>query len=106
TLLSSGEKAVNGFRALEDLDLDGDFAVDNDEAEAAGIQIWRDRNVNGSVEAGELLSFEEAGVLSVGTRYRIVETMDEYGNAHKWQGSFTRSDGSKALAVDVIFVFE
>jgi len=106
TVLSNGERASNGFIALRELDLNNDGIVDKDEASAAGILIWRDRNVNGKVDAGELLTFEQAGVSSVSTNYKVRNKVDGNGNTHKWLGSFTRSDGSKASAEDILFITE
>jgi len=106
TILKNGEQAKNGFIALAELDLNGDGEVDRDEAEAAGIRIWRDANTNGIVDAGEMLTFEQAGVLSVQTRYVNSREVDENGNMYRWHGTFIRSDGRRAAAVDVLFITE
>ena len=86
--------------------MNGDGRIDRAEAKAAGILIWRDANVNGVVDPGELLTFEEAGVLYIETSYKVRSKIDENGNMHRWVSSFTRSDGSKASAIDVMFVIE
>jgi len=106
TILKNGELAENGFDALVELDLNGDGEIDRAEAEAAGIRVWKDANTNGIVDPGELLTFEQAGVLSVQTRYIVSQETDENGNMNKWIGTFKRSDGRKAAAVDVLFLNE
>ena len=103
TILKNGQLAYNGFEALAELDLNGDGEVDRAEAEAAGILIWKDANTNGIADSGEMLTFEEAGVLSIQTRYVHSREIDENGNMHRWIGTFTRSDGTKASAIDVLF---
>ena len=104
TILENGEKASNGFIALKELDLNQDGTVDREEAEKAGIFIWIDANTNAAVDPGEYLTFEEAGVLSIDTNYKVRNKTDENGNVHRWLGKFTRSDGSKAAAEDILFM--
>ena len=105
TVLKNGQLAANGFDALAELDLNGDGVIDRSEADAAGIRIWQDSNSNGMVDPGELLTFEQAGILSISTQYTVSHhATDANGNNWRWQGTFTRSDGTSAICVDVLFV--
>ena len=106
TVLKNGDLAKHGFQVLAEIDLNGDGKVDRIEAEAAGLLIWRDVNVNGKSDPGELMTFEEAGVLYVETGYKVRSKIDENGNMLRWIGKFARSDGSIASAIDVIFLTE
>jgi len=106
TILPNGEQADNGFQALAGFDLNKDGIVDGAEAQAAGLLIWKDANGNGVADPGELLTFAQAGVAGIETGYAESSDVDANGNLLRWQGAFIRSDGSKALAVDVLFVTE
>ena len=107
TVLKNGQLAANGFDALAELDLNGDGVISGSDADAAGILIWNDVNVNGKVDSGELLTLTKAGVLSIQTQYTVAHhSADANGNLWKWQGTFTRSDGSTAVCVDVLFKTE
>ena len=103
TTLKNGDKAENGFEALAEYDLNGDGKVDQTEAEAAGLRIWVDANTNGIVDPGETLTFDQARVSSINVGYTDSNEMDSNGNILRWQGSFTRTDGSTGAATDVLF---
>ena len=106
TLLKNGQRANNGFDALAEFDLNGDGVIDRSEAEKAGILIWNDANLNGKVDPGELLTLEQANILSIQTQYTVSHYTDENGNIWRWQGVFNRSNGSRAICVDVLFATE
>ena len=106
TILKNGALAGNGFEALAEFDLNGDGLVDRAEAKAAGILIWIDANTNGKADPGELLTFEQADVFAIETNYKVTSQFDKNHNLLKWIGTFIRSDGSKAPAIDVIFISE
>ncbi len=103
THLSNGATAGNGFIALAELDLNGDGAVDAQEAATAGLMLWRDANSNGITDDGELLTLAEAGVASLLVRYTHSQRVDASGNAHRQLGFFVATDGSKVAMNDVWF---
>ena len=48
SVLSSGEKAVNGFEALKDLDDNNDGIFDHNDKAWNEVKIWQDKNFNGN----------------------------------------------------------
>ena len=103
TLLSNGEKAANGFEALKDLDSNGDGVFNASDEAWNQIMIWQDRNSNGKVDSGELLTLESAGIAGIDLDYEHQEVVDANGNAHKQSGTIIKSDGTTGSIADVWF---
>ncbi len=103
TRLANGSLAANGFEALREFDRNGDGRIDCDDADWTRLQLWRDRNANGSVEAGELSSLTDAGIASLDLAYDNADTVDEQGNQHRQLGSYRTSQGERRSLVDVWF---
>ncbi|MDY0013412.1 MAG: putative Ig domain-containing protein [Rhodocyclaceae bacterium] len=101
TLLANGQKAANGFDALEELDTNADGVIDANDTAFAELRIWKDGNGNGRTDAGELLTLTEAGVQSINVSYTNSSHVDVQGNAHKQVGSYTTTDGQSRAAADV-----
>ncbi|VVM25934.1 Alkaline phosphatase (EC, partial [uncultured Gammaproteobacteria bacterium] len=93
TILSNGNKAANGFEALKDLDSNNDGKIDNQDTNFNNLKIWQDKNSDGKLDEGELLSLAQAGVKSLNTNYNNSNEVDN-NNAHKQQGSFTTTAGT------------
>ncbi|SMB25560.1 protein of unknown function [Sterolibacterium denitrificans] len=102
TRLANGQKAANGFAALAELDSNGDGKIDANDAGFANLRIWRDADSDGLTDAGELLTLEAAGVLSLNTAYTTASTITN-GNAYKQNGSYKLSSGGTAAMSDVWF---
>ena len=103
SVLSSGEKAVNGFEALKDLDDNNDGIFDHNDKAWNEVKIWKDANGNGIVDEGELLTLEQAGIAGINLDYDNQENVDENGNAHKQTGTFIKTDGTTGTITDVWF---
>ena len=103
TVLANGDKAANGFDALQELDNNKDGVIDAQDTIYNELRIWRDLNGDGLSEAGELLTLEQAGVQSINVAYQNSTDVDANGNADKQVGSFTRTDGTTGAATDVWF---
>ena len=103
TLLSNGEKAANGFEALKDLDSNGDGVFNASDEAWNQIMIWQDRNSNGKVDSGELLTLESAGIAGIDLDYTHQEVVDANGNAHKQSGTVIKNDGTTGSIADVWF---
>ncbi len=62
---SNGQKALNGFDALADLDGNGDHLFNASDAQYANVKIWRDMNQDGISQANELQSLSAAGITAI-----------------------------------------
>ena len=103
TVLSSGKTASNGFEALKDLDSNGNGKFDASDAAWSQVKVWRDANTNGVVDAGELMTLEDAGIQSINLNYAYQKEADENGNIEIQQGSLTKTDGTTGKISDVWF---
>ncbi len=103
TDLEPGRRAANGFAALRSLDVNGDQYVDRFDAAWLTLGIWKDANSNGSVDAGELLSMDKAGVRRLGVNYVATSFADPQGNQHLQIGEYVAADGTLQAMNDVWF---
>ena len=103
TAVAEGINAVNGFEALAAFDVNADGVIDTKDAIYSELKIWQDRNQNGIVDEGELLTLQEAGIAGIGLDYETINETDEQGNAHTQKGYYIKADGSTALVEDVWF---
>ncbi|MCL2020237.1 MAG: hypothetical protein FWG70_10845, partial [Oscillospiraceae bacterium] len=103
TLLKNGKQAANGFEALKELVEVGASVFDNTSPYWNEVMVWIDANSNGITDPDELLTLEEAGVVSIDLSYYVANITDENGNVHREVGTFTRDDESIGDAVDVWF---
>ncbi|VVH64456.1 Alkaline phosphatase (EC, partial [uncultured Gammaproteobacteria bacterium] len=91
------------FEALKDLDSNNDGKIDNQDTNFNNLKIWQDKNSDGKLDEGELLSLAQAGVKSLNTNYNNSNEVDANNNAHKQQGSFTTTAGTTNKMNDVWF---
>ena len=103
TLLSTGEKAANGFEALIDLDENVDGKIDKTDSIYNELYVWRDINQNGQTDDGELTDLEKLGIESISLDYSSDAFTDEQGNEHRQLSQFTKTDGTTASINDVWF---
>lgn len=103
TQLKNGQTAANGFVAMADLDSNGDGKLDSLDTAWSELKVWQDSNQDGVTDVGELKTLAELGIESIATGYTTNTSTDANGNIHQQQGSFTKTDGSTALAEDVWF---
>ena len=103
TLLADGTRAANGFEALKQYDADSNGIIDSADAVFSSLRIWQDKNSNGSTDEGELLTMAQAGIAALNLGYTDSSLKDAQGNAHRQQGSYTKTDGSRADATDIWF---
>ena len=103
TLLTDGTRAANGFEALKQYDADSNGIIDSADAVFSSLRIWQDKNSNGSTDEGELLTMAQAGIAALNLGYTDSSLKDAQGNAHRQQGSYTKTNGSRADATDIWF---
>src|SRR5258706_15507475 len=60
-----GSPTVNGFEALAALDSNSDGVIDTADDDFGELRIWRDLNQDTHVDAGELQTLNEAGIVSI-----------------------------------------
>ena len=103
TELSDDLLAANGFEALAYFDANADGVIDARDDIYRELQIWQDKNQNGTVDDGELMSLEEAGIAIINLAYDNINVTDESGNGHSQKGTYTRTDGTILSIEDVWF---
>jgi len=103
TLLANGTKAKNGFDALVELDSNHDGEIDIYDAAFSTLRVWKDIDGDGYSTPEELLTLEQAGILSINLSYTNSSSIDANGNFHKEIGSFTSIDGEVHATEDVWF---
>lgn len=103
SVLSTGQKAANGFEALKDLDANNDGVFDNQDAAWNEVKVWKDANQNGVVDDGELITLAQAGVSGINLSYNQQSTTDANGNTHAQVGTVIKADGTTGTVTDVWF---
>ena len=103
TELSDDLLAANGFEALSYFDANADGVIDAKDDIYNELQIWQDKNQNGVVDGGELMSLSEAGIASINLAYENIDVRDESGNGHSQRGTYTKTDGTTSTVEDVWF---
>ena len=94
TPLPNGTLAPNGFAALAALDANGDGIIDASDPAFAELKLWRDTSQDGQTGIGELISLQDAGIVSLNLANTLKNQRLANGNTLSREGSFTRTDGS------------
>lgn len=92
---------MNVFEALADLDSNHDGVFDGDDEAFGEVMVWQDKNQNGIVDDGELMTLNEAGITSITLDYENQSITDINGNAHNQTGTFVKTDGTNGTITDV-----
>lgn len=103
TYLKDGTLAKNGYLALQELDDDHNGIIDSADAIWQQLNVWQDKNSNGKVDSGELLSLDSLKISSIATGYTNSKVIDDNGNTHQQDSSFTFNDGTRGASSDVWF---
>jgi len=96
TVMASGNKARNGFEALEQYDINGDGVIDDKDEIFDSLKVWQDKNHDGVSQQDEIYTLDELGVsgISLNTELddgiRVAEVMYADGSTRKI-GEFTFS---------------
>jgi Ca2+-binding RTX toxin-like protein len=86
-VLSSGQKASNGFEALADFDTNEDLVFDAKDADFEYVKIWQDLNQDGLSQSAELKSLSEHAITSISLTHQAVSYVDN-GNVISDVGSY------------------
>jgi len=90
--MKNGRWGQNGFAALAEYDDNHDGKIDAKDAVWSNLQLWVDANHDGISSTYELHSLSEYGIQAINTAY--------VANGITQSGSYTKTDGSTANAVD------
>lgn len=93
TRLRSGQRALNGFEALAELDTDGDGFVKKGDPAWLRLRLWFDRNRDGKADPFEVMSLDDASVTAFEVRPTWTGRRDKYGNLFQWKARFERQNG-------------
>ena len=101
--LFGGSGKGSGFAKLASYDSNHDGVVNALDAQFSSLLVWQDANSDGKTDAGELMSLEKAGIVSLGVGYTELPFLDENNNLHLERSSVTLSNGKTADMTDVYF---
>lgn len=93
--------AKNGFEELRKFDLNGDGAINRNDAIYNELKLFRD-NGNGETEAGELIGLAEAGIDEILLNYQDVNQRAAGGNRITQIASYLKNDGSRGHVADAL----
>ena len=102
TQLQNGQRAGDGFRAMADLDSNGDGQLGSGDAAFSELKLWVDADHDGLTDDGELKGLADFGVVSINLDFAKGSTVDN-GNLLGLVGSYTKADGTEAAMADVWF---
>ena len=95
TLLSTGEKAKDGFEALADLDANKDGVIDEQDPAFSELYLWIDNEFGGISSEDELIPLKEKQISSISVRPRKIKHVSVDKNVITLESFYTRIDGSK-----------
>jgi hypothetical protein len=93
----TGRDAANGYEDLAALDTNGDGKITSADQNFSELRVWQDANSDGNVDAGEMMTLEEAGVQELYLAY----TQDSDPNATVQQHSGYRSTAADGIQGDM-----
>lgn len=95
-------KATNGYEALKTYDINNDNVIDEKDEIFSKLKIWKDKNLNGITDEGELSSLAHNNIKSIDLNYNEI-ALDENSNMVKQSSKVTLNDDSTINANDVWF---
>jgi hypothetical protein len=113
TRLSNGNRALNGYLALAELDSwifsgNEDGHLDSADAAFGALRLWTDLNHDGTSQPEELQTLAQAGIRRIGLEYRSSRRTDRYGNEFRFVGTALKMGRNGVvrpiLTWDVFFV--
>lgn len=102
TRLQSGERALDGYHALRELDSNQDGVISSLDDQYADLQVWVDSNSDGLSQRNELWSLEALQIEKVSLTTSIGTTVDN-GNLLGLTSTYQTTGGEVRAAADVWF---
>ncbi|MEG0870163.1 MAG: calcium-binding protein, partial [Hafnia sp.] len=91
---ADGNKAIDGYDALRDLDSNADGVFNASDDKFNSVKVWRDLNQDGIAQADELRSLQDHGIVSIELSSKPVN-IDANGNIISQQGTYYKNTGEK-----------
>jgi serine-aspartate repeat-containing protein C/D/E len=101
--LPEGGGVGEGFGILASFDSNHDGVVDASDEFFSSLGVWRDANVNGVTDAGELTSLVDAGIVALNTAHSKDFSTDAQDNILGEKSTAITSSGKSIDTVDVYF---
>ena len=102
TQLANGQRAGHGYDAMADLDGNKDGRLDAQDAAFSQLKVWKDVDLDGQTDAGELQGLVDLGIVSLDLNYALT-SKDSNGNHVAMVSSYTTADGQQHQMADVLF---
>ncbi len=102
TVLSSGERAENGFIALRELDTDRDGQLTPADAGWSQLRLWNDGDADRVSSSSELSPLGARRLVSIDLGYAVERRCDDHGNCEVERAGFRYVDESGAEKSGVI----
>lgn len=95
--------AENGFKELAKYDANKDGLIDKNDPIFNKLKVYQDKNGNKKIDADELKTLDEAGILNLNLDY-LKDTKKLTGDGSKliFRGNYTTADGKKNDIVDAL----
>lgn len=105
TRLKDGSRAANGFKALAELDSNGNGLFDKGDKAWSEVRLWIDYRRDGESDSREFFTLERAGVESIALNYLDAQEIDAYGNETRQRSTFTRNVNGRRSVRQVIDIW-
>jgi hypothetical protein len=102
TDLANGQKAINGYAALAELDANVDGVINSLDGSFADLMVWVDDNADGVSTGTELHSLSSLGITQLDLNAQS-STATDNGNLIGLVSSYTTTDGAMHEMADVWF---
>jgi hypothetical protein len=99
-LMGDGTRAASGYQALSQYDTNHDGVINANDAVFKQLQVWVDANHDGKVEAGEMKSLHDLGIVSLDLHAQAGNTADN-GNSIGLTSTYTTASGATHQMADV-----
>ena len=99
TSLADSSKAIDGWQALAQHDINLDGVINQQDTVFDNLKIWVDANTNGQTDVAELKTLNDLGIVSIDLN---VDARDvaQNGNILRGDSKFTTADGVQHQIVD------
>jgi Calx-beta domain len=98
-----GGAVGEGFATLATFDSNGDGVVSDTDESFSKLSLWKDSNINGVTDSGELTSLIDAGIMALNVAHSSDFTTDKQGNILGERSTAIASNGQTLEVVDVYF---